>query len=309
MKPLRACGAGTCGMLASWQILACPAGGPPPHTAHATLGDATAGPVEVRITAEAGSEDAAAAARIVHDEGDLTDAGTRSPGEAPDTQVALQDALVEHHSFRQVLVGVTALPTRRMTWELLRGRERVRLRLFCQTLPDGLKKWPWHHEEFPTGIHANGQEREEASWTPPVSVTFEGARARDGKPMRLATAANLEAMWRCAEIVPVLLVTCTADRVDVLPSRAELIQDDATDTWRWDPSSGERITALSCKLRRIVDADSSAPGPDSPMRSFSADWPLVFAEPRNVAAGIEWVYENSESIVQKSAYRWMVVPP
>jgi hypothetical protein len=229
-----------------------------------------------------------------------TDHERASPGELARD---LDDATLERRAFRQVLVGMTALPPLRLTWLLLRGKERVRLHLFCQSSKEPLRLGP------------DRQEERETSWLPATRIAFEGARAADRTPMRLATAMDLGDMWACVQVARTLTMTCRPSLVRTVSAAAALRSNDADHTWRWEPSAQESIQALVCLLRG-VPVDPEAGSECEPINAHSPggprgrpEWELVFAEARQGTAGVEWVNENSEGLLQTGAYRWMPAVP
>lgn len=201
------------------------------------------------------------------------------------------DEALERRTFRQIVAGVTAFPPRRLTWELSLGARRARLELSCQLRTDD-KEW----------LHVDGREQIEALWAPPVRTTFEGPRARNGAPARLVTHADLGPMWSCVEVVRALVLTCHPGTVPVHRVGAVLRGNNVLGTTHWDPGATQNVGGWSCTLARDPAGPQSALH-DGPVRDI--EWPLVFVRPAGFLPGIEWVYENSEGIVQAGAYRWM----
>lgn len=208
----------------------------------------------------------------------------------------LDDALLERRVFRQIIVG--ALPRRplRLTWMLLRGRERAKLHLLCQTgrasAPSGQRWW----------LGLDGSEQIESTWSRPVRVTFEGVAGANGMGMHLATTMDLGEMWACVEVARSVVLTCVPGHVSALRAGAVLALGPQPGSWAWKPSATETVEGLSCALSRDAsDAGRSAEA----ISDMGSDVPLAFVPPRNGAPGVEWVFENSDQVVQTRAHRWM----
>jgi hypothetical protein len=228
----------------------------------------------------------------------VVEAGTeRDPAGPEEVARDLDDNVLERRVFRQTTVGATAFPPRRLTWVLLRGRGRVKLQLYCQTQPR------------PASLDdRRSPERFDGTWSPAVRATFEGMAAAEGAPMRLATSADLGAMWACVEVVRTLRVTCRSGHVQVLASGATLSGTDVEHTKRWEPSASRGVAGSLCTMARDP-VDGGSPGArEPPIRASGPESDLVFVEPSAGSPGVEWVYENSEGIRQAGAYRWMAPP-
>jgi hypothetical protein len=212
----------------------------------------------------------------------------------------LDDALRECRIFRQIIVGALPQTPLRLTWVLLRGRERVKLHLFCQTgharVQSGQKWW----------LGLDGTEQLESTWSRPVRVTFEGAAGASGTGMHLATTMDLGEMWACVSVVRSVVLTCAPGHLSALRAGAVLVAGPEQGTWAWRPAVTENVEGLSCALSREAgDAGRSTEA----IGDMGSDKPLVFAPPKNGSPGVEWVYENSDEVVQKGAYRRMPVTP
>lgn len=210
----------------------------------------------------------------------------------------LDDALLDRRVFRQIIVG--ALPKRplRLTWVLLRGRKRAKVHLFCQTGPTSFGRRGW--------LGLDGHEQIEPTWSPPVRVTFEGAAAANDPGMHLATTMDLGEMWACVEVARSLVLTCVPGHVSALRAGAVLALGPEPGTWAWKPSATDTVDGLSCALTREgSDAGRTADA----IGAMGSDAPLLFTRSKDGAPGVEWVYENSDEVVQTRAYRWMPVVP
>ena len=226
----------------------------------------------------------------------------RLPASPPDAaSVGLDEATLERRTFRQIVVGGLVRPPKRLTWVFFRSATRVRLHLLCQNgaPPAG---------QF--GISLNGAESDEARWGVPLRTDYVGKRVSE-RPLsyRLAAASGPVGETACERVPAVLVLACQPAQVSVLHAGATLVvgskgPDDAV-PWHWQPPASEHIPATRCEVAEEGEADPSA----KPFHYLWRDWPLVFADARRGAPGIEWVHESSGSVVQEGAYRWMPTPP
>jgi hypothetical protein len=213
----------------------------------------------------------------------------------------LDEASFERRTFRQTVVGGIVYPPERLTWVFFRSATRVRLQLFCQKgALSGGRFW----------IGLDGRESDEATWGAPIRTEYAGQRVSE-KPLsyRLAAASGPVGETACEKVPSVLLLACSPGRVSVLHAGARLVvgqkgPDDLV-PWHWQPGTSESIAATRCELSEEGQTDPMV----TPFRTLWRDWPLVFAAPRGGAPGIEWAHENSDSVVQEGAYRWMATPP
>jgi hypothetical protein len=211
---------------------------------------------------------------------------------------ALDEAMLERRTFRQVLVGALRYPPKRLTWVFFRSATRARLQVLCQ-----LGKPPSQ-----LGISLTGTENEPTSWRPPTLTVYTGARAGEGSlRYRLSAVSGPVGETGCEVLPGALELACRPEQVAVLPAGATLIPgkkmaDDRMTPARWQPSTRERLVSLRCDLS--VEGDVAT----WPFRHVQREWPLVFVSPREGAPGIEWAHENSDQVVQEGAYRWMPAP-
>jgi hypothetical protein len=215
---------------------------------------------------------------------------------ATDVELAMSEALSARWVFRQIVTGIVQNHATRLTWTLRRDARNAELRLFCQRAG---------------GMRLDGQEGDEARWGTPASGRFEGARALEGVPMRLAAKSDLTALRACTAVAQTLLVTCRKGHVAVHRAGAVLGRKGAHGEWGFQPAATETVASLECLLAadrgdpKIVEEGLA----DQPVRAAWASWALEFAEPRSGAPGIEWAHENSDQVVQMGAYRWIPAAP
>ena len=217
------------------------------------------------------------------------DAGALDGCEAVRAKDELDAALLDRLVFRHIRVGLIDVP-RRLTWTLSRAPGRARLHLFCQNgiTPRGER-----------GHRVNGTENEESVWGPPVLTVHAGPRiAQTPLSYRLEAVAGSTGDDDCMSPPPVLLLSCRPASVPVLAAGAVL-----ESKRRWRPPAVQRVGALLCEMTK-EDGDKS----DYPFKMLPTDWPLVFAARRGDSAGIEWAFENSDTIVQEGAYRFLPGP-
>lgn len=212
----------------------------------------------------------------------------------------LDDALLERRVFRRITVGIALAfqSRRRLTWVLLRGREHVKLHLFCQT-----ESRLFRPAADRPGLRLDGTEQLESTWSRPVRITFEGAARANGAGTHLATTMDLGEMWACVAVERSLVLTCVTGRVSAL--RAGAVLGVGAERGIWKPAATETVEGLSCAISKEAnDGDSR-----ESVLDMGANAPILFAPPKNGSPGVEWVYENSDEIVQARAYRWMPVAP
>jgi hypothetical protein len=219
------------------------------------------------------------------------DAGAVDSCEAARAKDELDAALLDRLVFRQVSVGLIDMP-RRYTWILSRAPRRARLHLLCQR---GITR------KGERGNRLNGTENDESVWGPPVLTVYAGPQtAQTPLSYHLDAVAGSTGDDGCASPPPVVLLSCRPGAVPVLAAGAVL-----EGQRRWRPPAAQRIAALLCEMTN-EDGDKSASA--YPFKTLSSDWPLVFAPRTGESAGIEWAFENSDTIVQEGAYRFLPRP-
>ncbi len=199
---------------------------------------------------------------------------TRASADGDGRARRLQEATMERRVFRQISVGLITYPSRRLTWVLYRGDDEARLELFCQ---DG--------DRTPTkGIQLDGRELDEAYWKEPQVARFAGRRVKPLAYELRREEAPKDGTARCAHLPEVVTLGCVNARISVRPAGARLVPGRAADpeampppTWR--PATQQKVAALRCQAN-------------------DSEEPLIFATP-----GVEWVYENSDMVVQEGGYR------
>lgn len=217
------------------------------------------------------------------------DAGALDGCEATRAKDELDEALFERLVFRQVSVGMI-VKSRRLTWVLSRAQGRARLHLLCQpgVTPHGER-----------GHRVNGTENDESVWGPPVLTVYAGPQTTQVPlSFRLEAVGGSTGDDDCARPPPVLQISCRTGSVPVLAAGSVL-----EGKGRWRPAAAQRVAGLLCEL-----ADEDGDKSRNPIKILWPGWPLVFAARRGDSAGIEWAFENSDTVVQEGAYRFLPKP-
>ena len=219
------------------------------------------------------------------------DAGALEGCEAARARDELDEALLDRLVFRQITVGLIDAP-RRLTWVLSRAQGRARLHLLCQ---------PGVTRNGERGNRVNGSENDESVWAAPVLTVYAG-RQTGQTPLsyRLDAVSGSTGDDDCARPPQALILSCHPGSVTVLAAGSVL-----EGKGRWRPAGAQRVAGLLCEMTN-EDGDKSAWA--YPFKMLSSDWPLVFAPRRGDSAGIEWAFENSDTVVQEGAYRFLPKP-
>jgi len=203
--------------------------------------------------------------------------------------------LLERSVFRQVAVGMITEPLR-LTWILSSAPAKARLTLLCQR---GIST---HWER---GKRLNGTENDESVWGPPVLTTYAGPRTRESPlSFSLDAVAGSTGEDGCAAPPVGLLLSCQRGSVPTLAAGAVLEPSGREGKkGRWRPPAVLDVAALICDVTQ-KDGDAS----DKPFKFLWPGWRLAFAPRRGESAGVEWAFENSDTVVQEGAYRFLPAP-
>jgi|HubBroStandDraft_1064217.scaffolds.fasta_scaffold160428_2 hypothetical protein len=216
-----------------------------------------------------------------------------------DQDASADDELVtDRRSFRQIIVGETAVPRLRLTWLLLRDAGRVKLLMVCQK--ERVLPGPY--------LALDGRELLDRTWALATETTFVGSWKAYGSPMRLDASADGGAA-SCVPFARMLSVTCRPTEVRVLAAGARPKGQTYGGTSHWEPPGGQSVPALSCWMSRDPASPREGLGISEAILHVDSSWPLVFVVPQRHKPGIEWAFENSEGVRQTGAFRWMVPGP
>jgi hypothetical protein len=199
----------------------------------------------------------------------------------------LEEATMERRVFRQTFVGRITYPSQRLTWVLYRAKDRARLEIHCQ---EGKR-------EPANGIRLDGSELDESYWLEPVTVRYEGTRSAGGFDLRLEGVAPA-GKSRCARAPATVTLGCSPAKTKVRAAGAVLVpgtgdDPESTPPPTWRPSSEKSLAVLRCR----VDSEEVA------LFGGLVERPALFAPASEGLAGVEWVYENSDMLVQTGGYR------
>jgi hypothetical protein len=205
-----------------------------------------------------------------------------SPSPAPRPQAAAPAASTTW-VFRETYIGELPGVSRHLTWTLTRSGQEVVLRLEEQVAKQ-------RFGQLDRTSHDPGQ------WGPAVRSEFAGTLTRAVPPFTGTLQRRAGSYGEAT-----LKLSCVNKPVQVHPAFATLVagwknNDESMEPAAWAPARSERVTALHCQL--------TPPG-----EHFSVGLALVPPRPeteKNLAlAGIEWVFVNSDMVIQEGGYRWL----
>lgn len=185
--------------------------------------------------------------------------------------------------FRETYIGELPGVGRHLTWTLTRSGQQVVLRLEEQVAKQ-------RFGQLDRTSHDPGQ------WGPAVRSEFAGTLTRAVPPFTGTLQRRAGSYGEAT-----LQLSCANKPVQVHPAFATLVagwknNDDSMEPAAWAPARSERVTALHCQLT-------------PPSEHFSVGLALVPPRPeteKNLAvAGIEWVFVNSDMVIQEGGYRWL----
>lgn len=211
------------------------------------------------------------------------------PARAPESAVdagqpmslaAFDGPHVDKRVFRQLEVGAIRAVPSRMTWFFDRLHGEARLRVLCQLGNSGS-----------TGITLRGDEDDDARWDAPVETTYVGFQSGDSYTMTAVGGAV--DVTDCEAMPATLKVACEDAVVPVLSAGALLLRgkqrsDGSSSPAHWQPGKREQVRAERCEVTG---------------KSVTQEWKLVF--PKAPGRGVEWVFVNSDTLLQEGAHRWM----
>lgn len=198
----------------------------------------------------------------------------------PPSLAAFDGPRAERRIFRQLEVGAIRAVPSRTTWFFDRLHGEARLRVLCQLGNSG-----------PTDITLRGDEDDDARWDAPVETIYVGSRSGNAYAM---TALDGAVEVAACEVMPAALkLECEDAVVPVLPAGALLLRgkprsDGSSSPAHWQPGKREQVRAERCTVTGTLVGER---------------WKLVF--PKAPGRGVEWVFVNSDMILQEGAHRWM----
>ena len=182
--------------------------------------------------------------------------------------------------FREAQIGSLPARGRRDTWTLIRAGASVLLRVEAQSSIRTI-------HDLDAGSLAQDQ------WHPPERTEYAGT----------ARGTALKLTRNFGDVEPKeLALTCTNKTIDVHSAFVTLVKgwtfnDDSMQPASWAPPRVERVTVLNCKS----PSDSSSNFHDG--LSFSK--PKRETTKESEMVGVEWVFVNSDMVIQQGGYRWL----
>lgn len=182
--------------------------------------------------------------------------------------------------FREAHIGALAARGRRFTWTLIRAGSSVLLRVEAQSSLRTI-------HDLESGSLSPDQ------WGPPERTEYAGS----------ATGSSMQLARTFGELEPKELpLTCTNKSIDVHSAFVTLVKgwrrnDESMQPASWAPPRVDRIPVLNCK--------------DPKERTSNISDGLSFAKPKHETpqesemVGVEWVFVNSDMVIQQGGYRWL----
>jgi hypothetical protein len=243
-----------------------------------------------------------------------TDAVDGPASNAPATD-ELSDVLSDRRVFRSLMAGMLPPHATRLTWVLTRSVTRARMRLYNQTGAWGMRR-------------LDGNENDESVWSAPCVTLYEGTPdgtlsynfSRSSPPATGAHADKESRQTDCEWMPAAFTLQCRKEGVRVQHAGAVLLTGACENLWKgWAPATTERVQALRCD---VLPPGETAPFPhhddgcshgdghfrDNPLINYFSDGSIVFAAAGPNGPGIEWVFENSDCLVQEGGFRLMSMP-
>lgn len=201
----------------------------------------------------------------------------------------------EQRIFRQVMMGRLPRASRR-TWTLSRSKAAVRLRALCQTpTPEG-------------GLNyrsITGRENDDSLWVTSGWVDYAGEPSTASPAVERLTRSAGDDKGPCPGPARIEL-RCGPSTASALRPGAALTpgrkgNDDRVSPARWQPPGRSSTPVLRCLVTVSDDPETWGGW----LHDHVDPFPLMFVAPTAKNPGIEWVFENSDMVVQEGAYRWL----